>query len=168
MKGAALITALAATLVIGACTGGAPRDGASSTGTSGALPLDACGLLPRSVVDATLPGNVTLVRKLTADDFMVAPPPDSRSCAYETDGGYGELIVTTQPINARQYELRFAEGDPYLARKVPDLGEEARLSGCGGLSIYTNGRLLQLGIQYERSNACPRLISLGRAALQQP
>jgi hypothetical protein len=119
------------------------------------------------LVEVTVPGNVTGVRELTANDFPIAPPGDSSSCAYDTDGGYGELVVTTQPITARQYQARFGHLDPYLARPVRNLGEEALLSGCGGLSIYTNGRLLHLGIQYERSNACPRLISLGRAALQQ-
>jgi hypothetical protein len=164
MRRAALIATLAVTLGVGACTASAPPDGASP---AGGTPVDACALLPQGLVEATVPGDVTRVRELTATDFMSPPAPDSRSCVYETNGGYGELIVTTEPMSARRYHVRFADGDPFSARKVPDLGEEARLSGCGSLSIYANGRVLLLGIQYEKSNACPRLISLGRAALQQ-
>jgi len=114
-----------------------------------------------------LPGAVTQVRELAAADFMSPPPSDSVSCAYETNGRYGQLTVSTWPMSRSAYEARYVTRDPVNTRSVPNLGEDARFSTCGNLAVNANGRVLQLAIQFADCNAVRRLASLGRVALRQ-
>ena len=168
MPRAYLIAVLVAAVSVGACTSAGPSSvGPSPTGAGGTTPLDACSLLPRSLVDSTLPGAVTRVRALSANDFMSPPPGDSVACAYETSGRFGQLIVSTEPMGRSEYEARYVTRDPVNTSPVPNIGEDARFSACGGLDIYMNGRVLSLGIQFADCGALPLLISLGRVALQQ-
>ena len=169
MPRAFLIAVLAAATFAGACTStSTPSGGPSPTGAGGTTPLDACSLLPRSLVESTLPGAVTRVRQLSADDFMSPPPGDSVACAYETNGRYGQLILSAEPMGRNEYEVRYVRRDPFNTRKVANVGEDARLSGCGDLTVYLKGRVLQLGFQFlGNRGACRALVSLGRAALRQ-
>ena len=131
------------------------------------MSLDACSLLPRSLVESTLPGAVTRVRALSADDFMSPPPGDSVACAYETSGRFGQLIVSTEPMARSEYDARYITRNLFNTSKVANVGEDARLSGCQDLTVYSNGRVLQLGFQFlGNRGACRALVSLGRAALR--
>ena len=131
------------------------------------MSLDACSLLPRSLVESTLPGAVTRVRALSADDFMSPPPGDSVACAYETNGRYGQLIVATWSMSRSAYQARYVTRDPVNTRKVHNVGDDARFFACGALDIYMDGRVLALGIRFADCNAVRRLVSLGRVALRQ-
>jgi len=132
-----LIAVLAAALFAGACTSTSTLSGAPSpTGAGGTTSLDACSLLPRSLVESTLPGAVTQVRELAAADFMNPLPSDGVSCAYVTNGHYGQLTVSTWPMSRSAYEARYVTRDPVNTRSVPNLGEEARFSTFGNLAVY--------------------------------
>jgi hypothetical protein len=128
--------------------------------------VDPCSLLPEGLVGSTLLGTVTQVRALTADDFVSPPPDGTVVCAYETDGRYGQLLVEVQPMGRNEYDARYVERDPANTRKVPNVGEDARFSGCGDLSVYSNGRVLGLGIQFSDCRVLPQLVSLARVAIR--
>jgi len=166
---ASLIAVLAASIFAGACTStSAHPSGISPTGGDATTSIDPCSLLPRALVAATLPGAVTQVRKLTADNFLSPPPSDRVACAYETNGRLGQLIVSTEPMGRSEYEARYITRNLFKTSKVANVGEDARLSGCQDLTVYSNGRVLQLGFQFlGNRGACRALVSLGRAALRQ-
>jgi hypothetical protein len=47
-----------------------------------------------------------------------------------------------------EYQARIASRDPENTRQVPGFAEGAVFTGCGELSVYSEGRVLQLGVQY--------------------
>jgi hypothetical protein len=146
-----------------------PRSALSPTAPEAARQLDACSLLPEALVGTKLRGAVTNIRRLTRADFISPPPGAFAACAYETNSDYGQLIVWVQPMDRREYEIRYVERATVNTRKVANVGEDARLDGCGGLTVYSKGRILQLGIQYG-GRACGSLKrvlpSLARFALR--
>lgn len=161
MTRSGVVALLAATLFAGACTSsGSPPSSDATT------PDDPCSLLPEGRVGATLRGAVTQVRELTAEDFISPPPRGRVVCAYETNTHFGQLSVSVQPITRSEYEARIAERDPTNTRRVAHLGDDAVFTGCGVLSIYSKGRVLQLAIQFADCNALRQLVSLARVALQ--
>jgi hypothetical protein len=88
-------------------------------------------------------------------------------CAYETNTHFGQLSVSVQPMTRSEYEARIAERDPTNTRRVAHLGDDAVFTGCGVLSVYSEGRVLQLGIQkYADCGALRQLVALARVALQ--
>lgn len=56
---------------------------------------------------------------------------------------------------------------PINTRKVANVGEDARFSGCGGLTVYLKGHVIQLGVQFADCSALRQLVSLARVALRQ-
>jgi hypothetical protein len=165
-RDAALLYVLAAAfLLAGACTSTpSPSGGVSSTAADGRKLVDPCSLLSRGQVEATLPGDVTQVRELAPDDFHSPPSGDFVGCAYETDGRYGELVVATESMPRPEYQDRYVD-DPLNTRNVSHVGEDARFSACGGLSVYSDGDVLHLGIQFADCGALRHLVPLARAAL---
>jgi len=178
MRRAAPIAVLAACLLSGACTSTSSSSASpgSSSRSSASTPepatpvapnvIDPCSLLPGGLVGRTLPGSVTKVRELSADEFASPPPAGTAVCAYETNGRSGELLVGIRPMGRKQYDALFVERDRANTRRVRNVGEDARYSGCGGLSVYANGRVLQVGIQFADCNALGRLVTLARVALR--
>ncbi len=65
-----------------------------------------------------------------------------------------------------EYDAQYVERDPINTHKVASLGEDARYSGCGGLTVYFGGRVLQLGIQFADCDSLRRLVSLAQMALR--
>jgi hypothetical protein len=106
------------------------------------------------------------VRQLTDNDFISPPPVGVAACAYETNTRYGQLLVAVQSMGRSEYDAQYVERDPINTRKVPNLGEDARFSGCGDLNVYTEGRVLGLSIQYADCKVAPRLASLARVGLR--
>jgi hypothetical protein len=100
--------------------------------------LQPCSLVSAGLVGATLPGTVTGMRELAADDFLSPPVGGFVACAYETNSRFGELTMVVEPMERNQYEARYVERDPANTRKVPNVGEAAGFSGCGSLSVYSN------------------------------
>jgi hypothetical protein len=47
-----------------------------------------------------------------------------------------------------EYQARIASRDPENTRQVPGFAEGAVFTGCAELSVYSEGRVLQLGVQY--------------------
>jgi hypothetical protein len=128
--------------------------------------LQPCSLVSEGLVGATLPGTVTGVRELAADDFLSPPVGGFVACAYETNSRYGELTMVVEPMERNQYEARYVERDPANTRKVPNVGEAAGFSGCGSLSAYSNQRVLLINIQFADCDALHQLLSLARVALR--
>jgi hypothetical protein len=65
-----------------------------------------------------------------------------------------------------EYQARIASRDSENTRQVPALAEGAVFTGCGELSVYSEGRLLQLGVQYADCDVLRQLIWLARIALR--
>ena len=128
--------------------------------------MDPCSLLSKGLVETTVSGAVGTVRELTPDDFLSPPPSGFVACAYSTDTRYGQVLVSVQPSGRDDYEAQYVERDPTNTREVPNLGEDARFSVCGSLSVFSNGRVLQLGIQFADCKALPRLVSLAQVAIR--
>lgn len=97
---------------------------------------------------------------------MVPPPVGTVACAYDTGDRYGQLIVSVRLMTLDEYQARFESRDPENTRQVPDLAEGAAFTGCGELSVYSEGRVLQLGVQFADCAVLRKLISLGRFALR--
>lgn len=161
MTRSGIIAVLAAALLAGACTSSGPPPSSHATRSA-----DPCSLLPEGRVGATLRGAVTQVRELTAEDFVIPPPRGGVACAYETNTHFGQLSVSVQPMTRSEFEARIAERDPANTRQVAHLGDDAVFHGCGGLSIYSKGRVLQLVLQFADCSAQHELVSLARVALQ--
>jgi hypothetical protein len=159
-------------LLVAGLTAACTSTGSSSEETLPTAPVaghvNACSILPETIVASKIGGRVTEVSRLTRANFISPPPGEFAACAYRTSGRYGELILWVQPMGREQYEARFAHRDTPTT-KVPGLGEDALFHGCGGLTVYSGGRILQLGVQYgvgpcgalERS-----LVSLARVGLR--
>lgn len=114
MTRAALIVVLAAAFLAGACTStSSPSSGPSPTEADETRSLDPCSLLSQGLVGTTLPGAVTQVRELTADDFPIPPPLGRVLCAYQTNGRYGQLILSTEPMGRNEYEVLYVRRDPH-------------------------------------------------------
>jgi hypothetical protein len=160
------VVVLAAALLSSGCTWAGSSSTTLSPTTSPTLnALDPCALLSGDRVGARLGTRVNQVRELGAENFPRPPSKHFVACAYETDGRYGQLILWVQPMGHAEYEARFVNRDPPDARKVHNVGDDARFSGCGSLNVYTNGRVLGLGIQFADCRALSRLVSLARIAL---
>jgi hypothetical protein len=91
---------------------------------------------------------------------MVPPSVGTVACAYDTGDRYGQLIVSVRPMTLDEYQARFESRDP------ENLAEGAVFIGCGELSVYSEGRVLQLGFQFADCAVLRKLISLGRFALR--
>lgn len=159
---------MCAALLIAACqpaSRAVPPTTASERISVATAELDPCALLSRAFVTKTLGTDVTEVRELGAENFHSPPPPDSVTCAYETTSAhFGQLIVGVQPMTHAEYRSVFVERDPVNVGTPVHVGEEAYFD-CGSVIAYSQGRVLQVGVQYADCDARRELVTLARVAL---
>ena len=113
-------------------------------------PLRPCSLLTPAEIEATLHSEFSLGRQLTAADFKTPVSPSVVACKYGSGRPYGSLILGVSSMSRDTFEREFVNRDPRNSQPVAGVGEIASFFACGGLDVYSQGRAIQVGVQYAR------------------
>ncbi|MEO8292974.1 MAG: hypothetical protein ABI635_07510 [Actinomycetota bacterium] len=127
-----------------------------------ALPDDPCALLTREQVAAATGSAVLSAGVLPDERFMV--PVDPNPCGYETDGRFGQVIVTVE--QGRRAFIEARDRDPRNTQPLESIGDEAFVHGGADLWVLVGDGSFSIEAQHGAGDAAVSMLqTLARDAL---